>query len=156
VLAVINHQPTLAALASEIETKVLGISELVLDDFTKAYPACKTCTEIKIILEDDANNQHHYNRKYELYNGALYLKPGKTGGPHRLLVPNDKKLRGKITSLHHDNLAGGHHDAESTYLRLREKFFFPNMYEFKNTCAIATNVCVTNMIHARARAYYSH
>ena len=129
-------------LAANLETDVTSvqsISGLVLPDFEKGYGICKFSMELNKILLDP-HSKHHYKKKYTLHKGLIYLNPNANEheGVFRLIIPNFGDLRKRVIALFHDTVAEGHRDAAATYLRLRERFYFPNMEQhvrkFCKTC----------------------
>lgn len=130
-------------------TVVKGIDGLNLKDFVQGYKTCLFSKELFKILKDK-DSKHHYKKKYTLQteSGLMFLNPNEHVGSFRVLVPGDGKsedgsaikqtFRHDLIKLFHDPQSEGHRDADGTYIRLREKFYFPNMYthvrKFCKTC----------------------
>jgi transposase InsO family protein len=118
---------TLASLS-----KIAGIEGFSKKRITEGYVDDSLAKEILSELQSP-HNDHHYNRKYQLLNGLIYLVHGRT--QHgltptrgRVYIPNDGELRVEIIKLFHNNVTCGHRDADGTYMHVAEDYYFPNMH----------------------------
>ena len=101
-----------------------------------AYASDADCKKIMEVL-NQPGDQHHFNRKYKLVHGLLLLTPSARMKHWRVIVPKgggDSKvspplldLRQSVIKLYHDSMFEGHRNAQATYARVRERFFWPNM-----------------------------
>ena len=138
-----------SVIAAEIDsdiTVVQGIKGLDLESIVQGYKVCAFSKELARILKDKTS-KHHYTKKYVLHeSGLMYLKPNEHAGSFRILVPGHKtlKIRDELIQLFHDPKSEGHRDADGTYLRLREKFYFPNMYSHVRKFCKTCHTCTVN------------
>ena len=126
-------------------TQITGLKDVPFEDVKKGYAECEWSKKCLTIL-NDPSNRHHYHTKYVYQDGLLYLLPNQYEGGARILVPNGTSVntRKEIMRLYHDLPLSGHRDAETTYLNMRTKFYWPNMYthvkKFVQTC----DTCLKN------------
>ena len=128
-----KHRMRNATLAS---TTIEGLKNFPLQELIDGYD--KDVRTKAIIAElNSEHDDHHYNRKYQLQNGVLYLVMGEKSQifgertTSRVYVPDpdNGKLRDRLIKQFHELPTEGHRDADSTYLRCAEHFYFPGMYE---------------------------
>ena len=115
-------------------TTIAGVLDVNIDSILEGYKTCPFSKEAIEILRDE-DTTHHYKRKYTIIEGLIYLRPHESGNQHRLLIPHHTPKGGKMSirqeliRMHHDPPTEGHREADTTYLRLRERFYFPNMHK---------------------------
>jgi hypothetical protein len=132
------------------KTSIKGLLDIDTDRIKEGYKHCPFSKEMLKILNDEDNTQHHYNRKYTVIEGLVYLVPNQREGHHRMLVPNykeaasDRSIREDLIRLHHDPPTEGHREADTTYLRIRERFYFPNMHKAVQKYCRTCDSCLRN------------
>ena len=136
--------PVLAPLSVEIS----GIDDLDLDAVRNAYMECDFCKEVLPILKTK-DSRHHYKKKYVLEDGLIYLAPNEYESSYRLCLPDADDIRNKVIKIHHDIPSEAHAEAGSTYLRVRERFFFPNMYRHIQKYVQTCDKCLLNKYSPR-------
>ena len=140
---------TIASLVANIT----GIESLPMQRIKDAHASDADCKNILDVLAAPGE-QHHYNRKYKVVDGLILLTPSAPQRNWRVIVPkgggDDEQspplleLRQEIMKLFHDSMFEGHRDAQATYRRVREKFFWPNM---EAHCVRYVHTCDTCQRH---------
>ena len=116
-------------------TSLDGVEGFEIDRIIDGYEHDKLAKEILSELQSQHSN-HHYNRKYQLANGLIYLLMGDKRhifgdrDAARIYVPDHGTLREDLVRHLHESVSEGHRDADSTYLRCAERLYFPGMYKF--------------------------
>jgi hypothetical protein len=113
---------------------VEGLEQLPVQRIIEGYKKDEFAKEIITVL-NSVDTTHHYNRKYQLYEGLIYVILSNRKhifgevSKARVYVPDVNTLRTDLVKLFHDLPAGGHRDADATYLHTAIHFFFPRMYD---------------------------
>ena len=115
---------------------ITGVEDVPMQRIIDAYQHDDHCIKIIDVLQQDGD-QHHFNRKYKLVDGLILLTPSSVESNWRVVVPKGGRdpdhspplgdIRQDVIKLYHDSMFEGHRDAQSTYSRVRERFFWPNM-----------------------------
>ena len=115
---------------------ITGVEAVPMQRIKDAYASDADCKKIIEVL-NQPGDQHHFNRKYKLVDGLLLLTPSAPMKHWRVIVPKGGgdsdvsppllELRQSVMKLYHDSMFEGHRNAQATYARVRERFFWPNM-----------------------------
>ena len=150
--AVCRHEGWHDQIASVI-ANITGVKDVPMERIRTAYADDPDCSKIIEILEMPGE-QHHYNRKYKVVDGVILLTPTSPEKNWRVVVPKgggnqtnlspQREIRQDVIKLYHDSMFEGHRDAQSTYRRVRERFYWPNM---EAHCVRYVHTCDTCQRH---------
>ena len=126
-------------------TQITGLKDVPMEDIKKGYSEWDWSIKVIKILKD-TSNRHHYHTKYVYSDGILFLLPNEYEGNSRICVPNGTSVnvRKEIMNLFHNLPVSGHRDAEVTYLNIRSKFYWPNMYKHVKKYVATCDTCLKN------------
>lgn len=135
-----KHQDADALSRCPLGDDLTGETKAVLSICAISVEECQNDHFIKSILDGLKTRdtcQLSMNQNFTVKDGLLYKKnPSAVGSPWLLVVP-DSQVR-KILADLHDHPTSGHLGITKTYGRIKNKFFWPNMYKntrsFVKTC----------------------
>ena len=135
---------------------VVGIDNPEKFNFKIEQEQDKNISEIIKNLNKNTNNKQtqEYNNKYKIDSDGLVWKKVHTTQPYdepfRLIVP--QSLKHQILTNYHDSMLSGHRGIQTTYNKIRDRYFWKNMYNevsnYCNTCQECNKKKVTNEIKA--------
>ncbi|OJT15194.1 Transposon Tf2-12 polyprotein [Trametes pubescens] len=106
----------------------------------------KDCFSLRERLEESVVIELGRNGDFEKTEDGLVYRKGK------LVVPNDKGLRGRIITAHHDSVSAGHPGREKTQELIFRSYWWPSMRKDISAYVKGCAVCQKSKIDHRRRA----
>ena len=139
---------TTTTTAAAASTTVTGLEEINSAAIVANYSKDPYTAKIKAAF-DTGSNQSHFRRRYQrLASGIITVRTGVDAGSPRTLIPNVTDVTDPIFALMHDNPASGHTGIDTTYRRVRARFFAHGLLNSVEKYVGRCKVCRENRVRA--------